>query len=249
MGRHMTQLKAIETHYKGYRFRSRLEARWAVFFDSLGVKWCYEQEGYQLQSGWYLPDFWLPEVGTGCFVEIKPSKMSEDEESKINALAEQSNQYVMAFCGNPWPNEHSVYQYKRKPLPQPEISALYDSLTADRYWVANGTGWNRYYVPRLASIMRQPYSPINKSEVCLAWCRAHRYLMFGFQFDMSTQCSSCGGWIDEKSKWMSDARCTWMRQDYDCHPSECNEIVDGFDLEQAFNAARSARFEHGETPR
>ena len=28
------EIKPIETHYKGYRFRSRLEARWAVFFDA-----------------------------------------------------------------------------------------------------------------------------------------------------------------------------------------------------------------------
>lgn len=26
-------IKAIDTIYKGYKFRSRLEARWAVFFD------------------------------------------------------------------------------------------------------------------------------------------------------------------------------------------------------------------------
>lgn len=40
------KLKAIETEYKGYRFRSRPEARWAVFFDACGVKWDYEPEGY-----------------------------------------------------------------------------------------------------------------------------------------------------------------------------------------------------------
>ena len=34
----MREIKAIETVYKGYRFRSRLEARWAVFFDACGVK-------------------------------------------------------------------------------------------------------------------------------------------------------------------------------------------------------------------
>ena len=72
-------IKAIETQYKGYRFRSRLEARWAVFFDTLGVKWQYEVEGYE-KSGWYmrgevektvryLPDFYLP--GTGTWVEVK----------------------------------------------------------------------------------------------------------------------------------------------------------------------------------
>lgn len=43
-----TMIKAIETEYKGYRFRSRLEARWAVFFDALGVEWVYEPEGFDL---------------------------------------------------------------------------------------------------------------------------------------------------------------------------------------------------------
>ena len=32
-------IKAIPTEYKGYRFRSRLEARWAVFFDACGADW------------------------------------------------------------------------------------------------------------------------------------------------------------------------------------------------------------------
>lgn len=67
----MPVLKAIETRYKGYRFRSRLEARWAVFFDALGIEWEYEKEGYDLgEAGWYLPDFWLPQTNT--WVEIKP---------------------------------------------------------------------------------------------------------------------------------------------------------------------------------
>ena len=33
----MNNFKAVETVYKVYRFRSRLEARWAIFFDSLGI--------------------------------------------------------------------------------------------------------------------------------------------------------------------------------------------------------------------
>lgn len=56
-------MKAIETFYKGYRFRSRLEARWAVFFDACGVKWEYEPEGFDLGDGnYYLPDFLLHDV-------------------------------------------------------------------------------------------------------------------------------------------------------------------------------------------
>lgn len=63
-------IKAIETEYNGYRFRSRLEARWAVFFDAMGIRYEYEPEGFELPSGMYLPDFFLQEFGV--YVEIKP---------------------------------------------------------------------------------------------------------------------------------------------------------------------------------
>lgn len=71
-----------ETRYSGITFRSRLEARWAVFFDKLGLKWEYEPEGFQLDQGvGYLPDFFVHGVsGTvggkkkqkdGLFIEVK----------------------------------------------------------------------------------------------------------------------------------------------------------------------------------
>lgn len=67
------QIKPIETVYRGVRFRSRLEARWAVFFDTLGIPWEYEKEGYRVGSNRraYLPDFWLPEQRS--WVEVKGS--------------------------------------------------------------------------------------------------------------------------------------------------------------------------------
>lgn len=66
----MTIPKPIETRYAGCRFRSRTEARWAVFFDHLGIKWQYETEGYELSTGArYLPDFYLPDFDQ--WVEVK----------------------------------------------------------------------------------------------------------------------------------------------------------------------------------
>lgn len=65
-------MKAIETVYHGCRFRSRLEARWAVFFDSLEIGWQYEPEGFVvgMYGGQrYLPDFFLPKTQT--WVEVK----------------------------------------------------------------------------------------------------------------------------------------------------------------------------------
>ena len=44
----MTTIKAIETRYGGHLFRSRLEARWAMFFDLAGIPWQYELEAYEL---------------------------------------------------------------------------------------------------------------------------------------------------------------------------------------------------------
>jgi len=83
-------MKAIETEYKGYRFRSRLEARWAVFFDACGVRWEYEPEGYMLDNGLsYLPDFLLHEVAGRAagdlYVEVK-GKMTKTDAEKIYAF-------------------------------------------------------------------------------------------------------------------------------------------------------------------
>lgn len=91
----MPDIKPIQTEYKGYLFRSRLEARWAVFFDSCGVKWDYEQEGYDVGGGIkYLPDFILYNVtvnhgiykeGCNVYVEVK-GQMTDLDALKINSF-------------------------------------------------------------------------------------------------------------------------------------------------------------------
>jgi hypothetical protein len=73
-------LQPIETIYKGYRFRSRLEARWAVFFDALGIPYDYEPEGFDLGGIWYLPDFLLTKRQPRIWVEIKPEVPKSEEE-------------------------------------------------------------------------------------------------------------------------------------------------------------------------
>ena len=62
-------MKVIQTFYKGFHFRSRLEARYAVMFDAAGLAWEYEPEGFELPSGRYLPDFYIPKWD--AFIEIK----------------------------------------------------------------------------------------------------------------------------------------------------------------------------------
>lgn len=78
----MQQIKAIPTRYKGYHFRSRLEARWAVFFDALGIEYQYEPQGFESKSGSkYLPDFYLPSSGT--WVEVKGGQVSDADAIKM----------------------------------------------------------------------------------------------------------------------------------------------------------------------
>jgi hypothetical protein len=95
-------MKAINTFYKGYRFRSRLEARYAVFFDALNIDWEYEKEGYVLSDGTcYLPDFWLPTFNGGMFVEIKPKAFSNSEKQKCRDLCYESGFDVWLADGVP----------------------------------------------------------------------------------------------------------------------------------------------------
>jgi hypothetical protein len=71
-------LKAIDTPYRGYLFRSRLEARWAVFFDALGLQWGYEVEGYDLGELRYLPDFKVVGPDGVIWIEVKRKEIEED---------------------------------------------------------------------------------------------------------------------------------------------------------------------------
>lgn len=95
-----TSLRAITTRYKGYAFRSRLEARWAVFFDHLGIAWEYEPEGFELGNGLrYLPDFWLPDWG--MWVEVKPECPDVPGMEKAVRLARWRGEPVLIVCGMP----------------------------------------------------------------------------------------------------------------------------------------------------
>jgi hypothetical protein len=62
-------IKAKPTYYKGNKYRSKLEARWACFFDLIG--WQYEYEPCEF-NGW-TPDFIV--YGSGgrvIYFEVKP---------------------------------------------------------------------------------------------------------------------------------------------------------------------------------
>lgn len=91
-------IRALPTEYGGIQFRSRQEARWAVFFDTLGLHYEYEMEGFDLGDGvWYLPDFWIPSIDS--WIEIKGLDPNAAEVDKSERLAVATGKNVFVFSG------------------------------------------------------------------------------------------------------------------------------------------------------
>ena len=95
------QIQAKPTAYNGYLFRSRLEARWAVFFDALNIKYHYEYQDFVLQDGVrYLPDFYLPDFQGGTYAEVKP-EFDDVSRRKCEMLCELTRKTVFLLEGPP----------------------------------------------------------------------------------------------------------------------------------------------------
>jgi hypothetical protein len=111
-------IKPIETVYKGYRFRSRLEARWAVFLDKFGITYQYEMEGFKLENGMgYLPDFWLPKVNLllgeyprDIYFEVKPkTDLEKWVTEKIVTFSGGVKDGIIVCFGDPWIDTRVCY--------------------------------------------------------------------------------------------------------------------------------------------
>lgn len=93
-------IQAIETIWAGDKFRSRLEARWAVFFNAAGIRYVYEPDGfYKLgdHGEQYLPDFYLPAYD--IYAEVKGARpgIGEEAHRAINIMANKINRKVLLF--------------------------------------------------------------------------------------------------------------------------------------------------------
>ncbi len=102
----------IETRYKGFRFRCRTEARWAVFLDSIAAEWEYEREGFKLPTGPYLPDFFVrisrddtamraeyPDAG--YWLEVKGETPTDRELRLLDELAKRTGHGAILVAGQP----------------------------------------------------------------------------------------------------------------------------------------------------
>lgn len=86
-------------------FRSRLEARYAVYLDAHQIDWVYELEKFRLDNQVYIPDFHLPRLC--AWLEIKPQPPFEDEREKAWRLAERG-QIVLCAAGSCHANDTRI---------------------------------------------------------------------------------------------------------------------------------------------
>lgn len=98
-------IEAKPTKYNRRLYRSRLEARWAAFFDL--CKWKFEYEPFDL-NGW-TPDFIIKE-GTQVLVEVKPNLQFFETPKYLKAIEESKRKYELLLLENgPIESAHTCF--------------------------------------------------------------------------------------------------------------------------------------------
>lgn len=139
----------IAIHYAGCKYRSRTEARWAVFFDALGLRFQYEFEGLEIRSGAYLPDFWIPDLK--LFMEIKGDEPTEMGRRKCAEVCEAAQCAMILAVGAPEERFQLLY-FDAHGERENRYALARDRLIECGYWrVSEGEGvWlgpNRTFPP------------------------------------------------------------------------------------------------------
>lgn len=147
-------IPALPAQYAGVTFRSRLEARWAFYFDLIGVEWKYEPEGYALKAGNYCPDFQCWD----WFVEVKPTEF--DKKAHAAKLAELSRVTGAAvFCVVDDPNINPQQEW---------VNGQENMKGSFSHYAFNQKGWKYPY------ITTDPY----RDSLCEAYAHRARSLRF-----------------------------------------------------------------------
>lgn len=96
---------STEVEYNGTRFVSPVEARWAVFFHTIGLKYEYKTTECQMDdNSMYTPDFWLPELR--FWLEVKLDEPTDEDQEFGQRLADCSGYNVLMAIGAPEPRDH-----------------------------------------------------------------------------------------------------------------------------------------------
>jgi len=114
-------IKAIPTKYKGIQFRSRLEAKWAAFFDLMNWKWQYEPCDF---NGW-IPDFAIYGSKSVVYAEVKPT---------VVFLRDIANEIDSSGCDN-----EVLLLGETCPIPEPHHDSFWCDVCA-LGWIREANG-------------------------------------------------------------------------------------------------------------
>lgn len=239
----MNAVKPIETLYSGYRFRSRLEARWAVFFDALGIRYDYEPEGYELDGGErYLPDFWLTDLN--MWVEIKPSEPTPREKRLAYLLSQGTGFNTVILWGTP---KIPLFDYENQ-----RVQTFYEALLFVATPPAQLTGFalsiHNHWLEMMPEFLTfRGYEPMQGDEtreLFENWLDLDRqYYMnrYGIEHPKWEY-----GYTIKGLLWAFDFDTRLYKFDVSI---DYGRRSDTADLRYAYEYAQTARFEHGETPK
>lgn len=226
-------MRAIETHYDGYRFRSRLEARWAVVFNRLNIPYEYEPEGFYLPDGsMYLPDFYLP--SHRVFAEVKGGPISSSDWAKVVSFATARNlerdrydavEVVLLGSLHPEKPQGNDYSFgSAYPLP------THIGVLAGGFWYGRGVSGGSY----------ERFSDITRVSVNLT-APTQPLVEFGLHYtEQPTLMLDVLYNPPRLNHLWSNLRGPW----YDT----VEDIAARKRILSAYAAGRHARFEHGENP-
>ena len=215
------EIKAIETEYNGYRFRSRLEARWAVFFDAAKIKYEYEPEGFEFADGTrYLPDFYLPDED--MYVEVKaPRNNLFPEIKKIGDFIKASKKVVLLLSNIPDQTHNEWF-----------FSILYlnpVSLLVEHRYCPFYVEYDDEWKPLKMKIDREYAEPVSLPEMTI------RFLFDSKLYNIEST-------IAHRQNRIIKLLLPAFYDDETMEPS-----AEEF-MKNCFKKARQARFEHGEKP-
>lgn len=241
MASSLGRIAAIETQYKGYRFRSRLEARWAVFFDALGIRWEYELEGFDLpDAGRYLPDFYLP--GSGVFFEVKGEKPTDEETLKAYVLARETGKPVVIACGM-LDYDRDLWRDAEWFIPGCDFSVYFghhrptDAFSLAQYFYDLATGRHECGMQYHFSASNIPWPGFDGADASL-----REIARLDSEYFIEKYGRPHPRWMPYRGFVHKEngGHCHYMLASFEAFGVHCSEIVG------AINAMRSSRFEHGQ---
>ncbi len=95
----------IQYHeHRGWMMRSHTELLWAKVFDASKIQYLHEPGVFNTPHGWYLPDFYMPNIG--AYVEIKGVEPTDIEKAKAVAVMAKTGKPLVIINGKPMPDRN-----------------------------------------------------------------------------------------------------------------------------------------------